>query len=130
CGFVASRTRAHGLGVGIESDHASGPLCGRAAGTSEPARSTGATRGCTTVLARTTATYGRSTAPAIGMSAHQLWMKIATMKQTMRIDIVTRYLIMRRRRSASGDGGSEVADWIGCFFIRSQPTSIRPRGYR
>jgi hypothetical protein len=53
----------------------------------------------------------------MGISAQRLWMKIAVTKQISLIDMATRYLVMRVRRSASGDGGSDVADWICCFFI-------------
>src|ERR1700712_1052626 len=80
-----------------------------------------------TVLASTTATYGRSTAPAIGIRIHQprlLAKTAAIRKQMSRMTIAIVYLSMRVLRSASGEGGSDVADWIGCFFIVTlQPTS-------
>ncbi|GAA1061527.1 hypothetical protein GCM10009573_29540 [Agromyces bracchium] len=38
--------------------------------------------------------------------------------QATRIDIMTVYLIMRARRSSSGDGGSDVIDCRGgCFMV-------------
>jgi hypothetical protein len=90
---------------------------------SEPGASAGADVTRDAVFAMTTATYGKMFVPANGMSRHQPGtMKIAK-KHTTRMHIATVYLIMRPRRSSSGDGGRDVTDWVLCFFIGM--TSLR-----
>ncbi|GAA4056587.1 hypothetical protein GCM10022282_17280 [Agromyces indicus] len=38
--------------------------------------------------------------------------------QATRMPIMTEYLIMRARRSSSGDAGNDVIDWVGwCFMV-------------
>jgi hypothetical protein len=75
------------------------------------------------VFAMTTATYGKIIVPANGMSRHHPGTMKMAKKQTTRIDIAIVYLIMRPRRSSSGDGGRDVTDWVACFFIGM--TSLR-----
>src|SRR5690606_34789701 len=58
-----------------------------------------------TLLAMTTAKYGRNTAPAAGMAIHQPGTTRHRAMQTTRTDIAIVYLSMRDRRSPSGERG-------------------------
>ena len=69
-------------------------------------------------LAITTAMYGRKMAPAAHTASHQPRANTHSTTQTKRIPMVSEYLIMRPRRSSSGDRGREVID---CCFAMSSP---------
>src|SRR5690606_3404439 len=72
-------------------------------------------------FARTTATYGRPIAPAANTNCHHPVVTSISTRHTTRTLIAIVYLSIRDRRSASGDGGSEVMD--GCF-IHSKTTLV------
>src|SRR5215204_3819394 len=55
-------------------------------------------------------------APTAKKASHQPCANGRQMMQTTRIDIMTVYLIMRERRSASGEGGSVVIECC-CFMM-------------
>ena len=81
-----------------------------------PGRSTVVRRPEPWTFASTTAMYGRKIAPAANTASHQPRAKSRPMTQSTRIDIAIEYLIMRDRRSASGESGSVVIDCC-CFMV-------------
>jgi 3-oxoacyl-[acyl-carrier protein] reductase len=67
-------------------------------------------------FASTTATYGSTIAPVAGMTSHQPGVKKHAKMQSSRTPMAMEYFTIRLRRSASGDGASEVMAWglMGC----------------